>query len=150
LSRSATALDPDEAAEIIADNDKLEAISRNLGEALFFTLKALAWPGVPEVLSWNLSAFGSRVEAARLAQQLRRPRRLSGIHVARLYRAALRQIATEHEFAKSLEPGTPEAIEPQPLPETCRLKMRQLLEMSEIPTRLGLWGVADLGVIEMD
>jgi hypothetical protein len=85
---------------------------------------------------------------ARIAGVLQHPRRVLGIYLARLYRKALRQIANEHEVANQLEPDTPEAAEPQPT--ECCLKMRQLLEVSAMPTRLDLWvsptSASDMGV----
>lgn len=130
-------IDPD----LTADNDRLESIGIALKQALFVTLKAAAWPSAPDAPDWHIAAHAQRLEAARIAGASA-PEAGVGHPCRATLSEALRQIADEHEIAKALEPSTPKAAEPQPLPESCRLKMRQLLEVSEIPTRLDLWGVA--------
>jgi hypothetical protein len=83
-------LDPltDEALEIVADNDRLEMFGRHVRHALTAALRELAWPRSLDVAVWRDQALSSRLEAANWAAKLQHPRRLSGIHLQFLYKAA--------------------------------------------------------------
>jgi hypothetical protein len=139
-------LHPDEAAEVVAETDRLETIARALREALLNTLRTMAWPSAPTVLAWHMEAYAQRTKARRVSEELQRPRRLAGIRLDAVFRNARRQLDREHRVAKEMKPGTPQAQPPQVLPESCSLKMRQLLEVGVAgPFRLDLTGGADLG-----
>ena len=97
------------------------------------------------------------MKARHISEELQCPRRLAGIRIRRLFRAALRSIVNEHVVAVLLSPTTPQAQPPKALPESCRLRGRQLLEVGVAgPFRLDLTGVAgpfrlDLtGVADLD
>ena len=129
----------------LSENDRLETIARCLREAFLNTLRTIAWPSAPTVLAWHMEAYAQRMKARHISEELQCPRRLAGIRIRRLFRAALRSIANEHVVAVLLSPTTPQAQPPKALPESCRLRVRQLLEVGVAgPFRLDLTGVADL------
>ena len=149
MARTAN-IDLDAEAAWLSENDRLETIARCLREAFLNTLRTTAWPAAPTVLAWHMEAYVQRMKARHISEELQRPRRLAGIRIPRLFRAALRSVANEHAVAVSLAPTTPQAQPPQALPESCSLKVRQLLEVGVAgPFRLDLTGGADLGVIDM-
>jgi hypothetical protein len=141
----------------LSENDRLETIARCLREAFLNTLRTIAWPSAPTALAWHMEAYAQRMKARHISEELQCPRRLAGIRIRRLFRAALRSIANEHVVAVLLSPTTPQAQPPKALPESCRLRGRQLLEVGVAgPFRLDLTGVAgpfrlDLtGVADLD
>jgi hypothetical protein len=119
-----------EMREMRPDDDKLEAVATNLRNALVAALKVIAWPHSPEVSEWRDDSYMSRLAAARLAEGIEHPRRLSGIHVDVLYASALRRLHQEHRNARALDPKSPEASPPQSLPPACHATLRQLLDPS--------------------
>jgi hypothetical protein len=122
----------DEAIERLADGDRLETVARHLRDALTSALRVVAWPQSREVRAWLEQSAASRDAAADMAATVQRPRRLSGIHVAHLYRQAKGRIANEHELAKAHAPKSAEARPPQSLPEACSATLRQLLDADDL------------------
>lgn len=118
--------------EMRPDDDKLEAVATNLRNALVAALKVIAWPHSPEVGEWRDDSYMSRLAAARVAEEIAHPRRLSGIHVHVLYASARRRLDQEHRNARALDPQSPEARPPQPLPDTCTATLRQLLDTTDL------------------
>jgi hypothetical protein len=117
-------------SETKSDDDRLENVTIHLRDVVFYTLLAMAWPRSASVRAWQEESFVARLEAARMAAAVKHPRHISCIHVAVIYASALRQVAREHQEALALDPDSAEAQPPQPLPQTCRVTLRQLLDVS--------------------
>ena len=128
-------------SEVMSDDDRLEYVEIHLRDALTNTLKAMAWLRSPNVRAWQEEAFVARLEAARMAAAVKHPRRLAVIHVEALYRNALRQLHREHQAAIVLDPRSVEAQPPQPVPQACPLRLRQLLDVSVDLSQILAWPV---------
>jgi hypothetical protein len=101
-------------AEEIEDvgRSELHTVESLLTQALIDILKAEGWPTARGAPSWRAEAIRLRGDASdRFAPSMRQR-----IDIARLYRRALRAI-----------PETIDGVAPLPLPETCPVKLDELL-----------------------
>jgi hypothetical protein len=130
-------VDPDEAATVIADTDRLQMISIHLTQGLPNALRATGCPNSAEAKVWRRAANSSRIEAVRWSHKLQHPRRITAVRVDELYANAMHVVRNEHEAARQLGEDCVQARPPQPLPPTCELKLRDLLDVSGMdPTQL--------------
>jgi hypothetical protein len=124
-------LDDDELT-VIADNDRLQFITIKLTEALLDSMRCVAWPGSPEVRKLGRRASAARQSAADIAARLVHPRRITGIDLGFMFDAVCGQIRNDHVLAVAMEPDSPEAKPPRPLPAQCPLSIHRLLDADGI------------------